>query len=70
MVAFSKLPGIVALCIVVFTKTLGSAAPVPNGGAAQAGVSKSTSASGGGSMAPVGDENVYVQVLKNFINGG
>jgi hypothetical protein len=61
MVAFSKLPWIVALCIVVFTKTLGSAAPVPDSGAA--GVSKSTPASGGGSMAPAGDDNVYVQVL-------
>jgi hypothetical protein len=29
MVSFSKLPGMVALCIVVLTRTLGSAAPVP-----------------------------------------
>ena len=29
MVSFSKLPGIVAFCIVVLTRTLGSAAPVP-----------------------------------------
>ena len=29
MVSFSKLPGMVAFCIVVLTRTLGSAAPVP-----------------------------------------
>ena len=29
MVYFSKLPGMVALCIVVLARTLGSAAPVP-----------------------------------------
>ena len=36
MVSFSKLPGMVAFCIVVLTKTLGSAAPVAqtNDGAA------------------------------------
>ena len=31
MVSFSKLPGIVAFCIVVLTRTLGSASPVPQG---------------------------------------
>jgi hypothetical protein len=29
MVSFSKLPGMVAFCIVFLTRTLGSAAPVP-----------------------------------------
>jgi len=67
MVAFSKLPGIIAFCIVVFTKTLGSAAPVPDGGYGS--VSESTPVSGDAALAPADDGNVYVQVLKNFING-
>ena len=29
MVSFSKLPSVVAFCVVVLTKTLGSATPVP-----------------------------------------
>ena len=39
MVSFSKLPGIVAFCVVVLAATLGSAAPVP--GIGQAGAASS-----------------------------
>jgi len=31
MVSFSRLPGMVAFCIVVFTRTLASAVPIPQG---------------------------------------
>jgi hypothetical protein len=38
MVSFSKLPGMVALCIVVLTSTLGSAAPVPQNNGHESGL--------------------------------
>ena len=58
MVSFSKLPGIVAFCIVVLTNTLGSAAPVPDSG--QGGVAKSTPVNGGAAAAG-SDGTVYVR---------
>jgi hypothetical protein len=66
MVSFSKIPGMITLCIVVLTGTLGSAAPqaVSDDGSGLAGVSKPTDSLVNGAGADGGSavgDGAYVQ---------